>query len=251
MFLSRKLLQGETLLEEIFNAGSHGIGIFLGIAALVTLVTLSALHGSSLKIVTTAIYGSTIVLMFTASTLYHASPWPRIKAMLKVLDHISIYLLIAGSYTPIMLVSIGGDWGWSILSVVWGLALFGIVFKVFFTGRFETFSLSLYALMGWLAVVAYYPLLHSLPLAAVLWLLVGGLCYTFGIIFYVLDTRYHFSHFLWHLFVLAGCVTFLLFCSTWFISKKGKLKCRKFNNGLPSISTKLKIFCFCCWCSWG
>lgn len=204
--LPKKVNSGETILEEVFNATSHGIGALLGIAALALLVTLSALHGSPMKVVTTAIYGTTIVLMFTASTLYHAFPWPKTKSIFKVIDHSSIYLLIAGSYTPVLLVDIGGAWGWSMFGVVWGLALFGVLFKLFFTGRFEVFSLSLYGIMGWLIVIAFYPLIHSMPTAGLVWLLIGGLCYTFGIIFYVLDAKYHFAHFLWHLLVLAGCI---------------------------------------------
>lgn len=206
VFLPKKSLQGETILEEVFNATSHGIGILLGITALVLMVSLSAIEDSSLKVVSTAIYGTTIILMFTASTFYHASPWPKVKAVLQIFDHISIYLLIAGSYTPVMLVDIGGAWGWSMFGVIWGLALFGVFFKLFFTGRFEAFSLSLYGIMGWLVVIAFYPLVHSVPAAGLMWLLAGGLCYTFGIIFYVLDHKYRFAHFLWHLLVLAGVI---------------------------------------------
>ncbi len=206
MFLPRKASQGETTLEEIFNATSHGIGIFFGIMALVLLVTLSALEHSAIRVTTTAIYGSSIILMFTASTLYHAFPWPKVKSVFKVLDHSSIYLLIAGSYTPILLVNMHGPWGWSIFGVIWGLALFGILFKLFFIGQFEVFSLSLYAVMGWLVLIAVHPLFLDIPHIGLMWLLIGGLCYTFGIIFYILDARYHFAHFLWHLLVLMGCI---------------------------------------------
>lgn len=202
----KKVHPGETVLEEILNATSHGIGVLFGIAALVLLVSFSVIEDSPVKIVTTAIYGTSIILMFTASTLYHAFPWPNIKAAFKIADHSSIYLLIAGSYTPVILVNMGGAWGWSIFGVIWGLALFGILFKLFFTGRYEIFSLSLYGIMGWLIIIAFYPLIHSIPSAGLLWLLAGGLCYTFGIIFYVADTKYHFAHFLWHLLVLAGCI---------------------------------------------
>lgn len=206
MLFHRKQHHAETIIEEVFNAITHGCGIFLGIAALVILVTLSALEDSTLKVITTAVYGASIILMFTISTLYHAFPWPRAKSVLKILDHSSIYVLIAGSYTPVVLVKLGGAWGWSIFGVIWGLAIFGIAFKLFFTGRYETFSIALYAVMGWLIVVAFHPLAQDIPLGGLLWLLAGGLCYTFGVIFYVLDTRYHFSHFFWHLFVLAGCI---------------------------------------------
>lgn len=206
MVLKRKILPKETLPEEIFNALSHSLGIFLGIAALALLVTFSALDHSPIRVVCTAIYGATLILMFTASTLYHAIPHPRCKSVLKVIDHISIYLLIAGSYTPIILVDIGGAWGWSLFGIIWGLAFCGVVFKLFFTGRFELFSLSLYGIMGWLIVIALFPLIQDIPFAGLMWLLAGGLCYTIGIIFYVLDAKYHFAHLLWHILVLSGAI---------------------------------------------
>ncbi len=206
MFFRRKLHHAETALEEVFNALTHGLGMLFGIIALVIMVSLSVLHGSPLKVVTTAVYGATIVFMFTASTLYHAFPWKKTKAVFKVLDHSSIYLLIAGSYTPVVLVKMGGPWGWSMFGIIWGLTVFGIIFKLFFTGRFEVFSLALYGIMGWLIVIALDPLMASMPTGGLAWLLAGGALYTLGVIFYVLDTRYHFAHFLWHLFVLAGCI---------------------------------------------
>lgn len=206
MFFRKKIEQHETQIEEVFNAVTHGIGIIFGIVALVVLVSLSVFKGSELKITSVAIYGATIILMFVVSTLYHAITHARVKPILKMLDHISIYFLIAGTYTPVMLGDVGGGWGWSMFGVIWGLALFGTFFKLFFTGRCEIFSVVLYGVMGWLVLIALSPLVHILPLNGILWLLTGGLCYTLGIIFYVLDTRYHFSHFIWHLFVLAGCV---------------------------------------------
>ena len=205
MLFRKKKFVHETRIEEAFNASSHGIALLLGISALVIMVVFSALEGSTMRVVTSSIYGATMVLMFTVSTLYHAFAQVKIKRFFKMLDHISIYLLIAGTYTPVMLVSIGGGWGWSMFGVIWGLALVGVVFKILFTGRFEVFSLSLYGFMGWLVLVAIVPLMQHLPFVAIMWFLVGGLCYTLGIIFYVLDAKYHFSHFFWHLFVLAGC----------------------------------------------
>ncbi len=206
MVLKRKTIPEETLPEEILNALSHSLGIFLGIAALALLVTFSALNHSPIRVVCTAIYGATLILMFTASTLYHAVPHPRYKGILKVIDHISIYLLIAGSYTPIILVDIGGAWGWSLFGIIWGMAFFGVLFKLFFTGRFELFSLSLYGIMGWLIVIALFPLMKDIPFAGLMWLLAGGLCYTIGIIFYVLDDKYYFAHLLWHILVLSGAI---------------------------------------------
>lgn len=202
----KKTSAHESLLEEIFNATSHGIGILLGVAALVLLVVFSALEGSALKVTTSAIYGSAIILMFLASTFYHSFQNPKVKRFFKVIDHISIYILIAATYTPIMLVTVGGAWGWSMFGVIWGLAAFGTVFKILYTRRFEFFSLALYGVMGWLVLIALHPLLKALPLGGLIWLATGGLCYTLGIIFYVLDSKYKFSHFLWHLLVLAGCI---------------------------------------------
>lgn len=206
MFLSKKSHTHESVIEEVFNATSHGIGVLLGISGLTLLMILCAIDGSVMKIVTCAIYGSAIILMFSASTIYHALPGVRIKNFFKIIDHISIYLLIAATYTPVMLVTIRGTWGWSMFGVIWGLALFGTFFKIFFMGRFQVFSLSLYGLMGWLVLIALHPLVHSLALGGILWLVVGGLCYTLGVAFYVLDNKYKFAHFLWHLLVLAGCI---------------------------------------------
>jgi hemolysin III len=205
MFLSKKNHIGESALEEIFNATTHGIGVLLGITALTLLVVLSSIDGSLMKIVTCAIYGSAMIFMFSASTFYHALQEIRIKNIFKIIDHISIYFLIAATYTPVMLVKLGGAWGWGMFGVIWGLAAFGTVFKLSFTGRFEAFSLSLYGVMGWLVLIALHPLIHALPMGGILWLVAGGLCYSLGIIFYVLDSRYQFAHFLWHLLVLAGC----------------------------------------------
>lgn len=206
MLLSKKTEIGESIIEEVFNATAHGIGVLLGITALTLLVILCSIDGSTMKIVTCTIYGASMIFMFSASTFYHAVQGIRIKNFFKMLDHISIYFLIAATYTPVMLVKMGGEWGWSMFAVVWGLAAFGTVFKIFYIGRFETFSLSLYGVMGWLVLIALHPLLHALPAGGIIWLVAGGLCYTLGIFFYVMDSRYKFAHFLWHLLVLAGCI---------------------------------------------
>lgn len=196
----------QTYFEELFNAISHGIGALLGVAALVILTVIASMHGAALKIVSSAVYGSSLILMYSASTFYHITQRPHIKKILKVLDHSSIYILIAGSYTPFTLVVLNGSWGWSLFGVTWGLALAGVIFKLFFTGRFEWLSLTIYLLMGWMAVVAVKPLIENLPLGGLIWLVAGGLCYTLGVIFYALDGKYHLSHFIWHLFVLAGSI---------------------------------------------
>ena len=196
----------QTRLEEIFNSLSHGVGALLGIAALVILTTKASLYGTTLMVVSSAIYGASLVIMYTSSTLYHILEHPVSKKTLKIIDHSSIYLLIAGSYTPFTLVAMGGGWGWSLFGVIWGLAFSGIIFKLFFTGKLDTLSVSIYILMGWLVVIAIKPLINDIPLGGLVWLGLGGLSYTFGVIFYVYDGKYHFSHFIWHLFVLGGSI---------------------------------------------
>ena len=196
----------QTRLAEVFNASSHGLGTLLSVTALVLLVVFSAMTGEAISVVSCSIYGVSLVLLYTASTLYHAIARPKLKAVFKIMDHASIYLLIAGTYTPFMLVTLRGAWGWSIFGVIWGLALIGLVFKLFFTGRYEFVSVAMYILMGWLVVVAIRPLIDALPFAGLVWLVAGGLCYTVGVIFYAIDHRYTFAHFVWHLFVLAGSI---------------------------------------------
>lgn len=192
-----------TLAEEIANSVTHGIGLILGLAALAVLVAGSALHGTVWHVVTSAIYGSTLVLLFTASTLYHSLTDPRAKAVMKILDHSAIYLLIAGTYTPFLLVTLRGAWGWSLFGVIWGLTVIGIVFKIFFAGRFKLLSTLIYIGMGWIAVIAIHPLVHHLPRGGVFWLVAGGLFYTCGTVFYLWkNLRFH--HAVWHGFVLAG-----------------------------------------------
>lgn len=196
----------QSLLEEVFNAVSHGFGIIFGIVALILLVAKAELRESILQIVSVSVYGTTLILMYSASTLYHALPLPKAKALFRIIDHSTIYLLIAGTYTPLMLVSIGGAWGWSLFGVIWGLALIGLFYKSFFMGKWPAFSVTLYIAMGWLAIVAIKPLIADLPSAALVWLIIGGLCYTLGVIFFALDHKIKFFHALWHLFVLAGSV---------------------------------------------
>jgi len=152
-----------SLTEEIASSVTHGIGVLLAVAALSVMVVYAALRGTAWHVVSCSVYGATLVMLFAASTLYHSLPWPRAKAVLKVIDHSAIYLLIAGTYTPFLLVPLRGPWGWSLFGVVWGLALVGVVFKVFFTGRFKLFSTLVYVGMGWIVVVAIRPLCQNLP----------------------------------------------------------------------------------------
>jgi hemolysin III len=192
-------------LEEIANAITHGIGLLLSIAGFVVLLVLVALRGSAWHIVACSIYGATLICLYTASTLYHAVISPRVKRALRIFDHSAIYLLIAGTYTPFLLVSLRGPWGWSLFGVIWGLALAGVLFKFWFVERFAILSTAVYIAMGWLVVIAAKPVISHLPLTAIIWLLAGGLAYTGGVIFFAAK-RIPYSHAIWHLFVLAGSI---------------------------------------------
>jgi hemolysin III len=196
--------------EEIANSITHGIGAALGIAGLVAIVLVSALHGSAVQMVAGIVYGTSLVLMYTSSTIYHALANNRAKRVFKILDHSSIYLLIAGTYTPVTLIALRGPWGWTLFGVVWGLCVCGVVFKSLWIGRHKVASTVLYLLMGWCVVLALRPLLAALPWTGFMWLLAGGLCYTAGVAFYMSSSR--FAHSIWHLFVMAGSL-----CQYWAI----------------------------------
>lgn len=191
--------------EEIWHAITHGLGLILSIVGLTVLVAFSAIHDSTLSIVSSAIFGTTLIIMYGSSTLYHAITQTRTKQIFQQFDHASIYFLIAGSYTPISLISLGGVWGWSIFGVIWGTAIIGIFLKFSYPGRFEKLSLALYLIMGWIIVIAFNPLMETMPSGGLWLLLAGGLSYTFGIIFYVVE-RIPYNHAIWHLFVLAGSI---------------------------------------------
>jgi hemolysin III len=193
-----------TLREEIANSITHGVGIALAIAGLVFLVIYAAGSGDPWKIVSCSIYGATLVILYTSSTLYHSFQQPRLKRRLQILDHGCIYLLIAGTYTPFTLVTLRGPWGWSLFGVIWTLALCGLVFKLLFIDRFRVFSVVVYLLMGWLAVIAIKPMMERMSVPALLWIVAGGLLYTVGVLFYVGERRWRYSHAVWHVFVLGG-----------------------------------------------
>lgn len=181
---------------------THALGTALAIAALVAM--LADAGGETFRTVSAAVFGTTLVLLYLASTLYHATTCPRLKPLLQALDHACIYLLIAGSYTPLTLVALRGPWGWSLLGVVWTMALGGVLLKTLGRGKRDSaWSTALYIAMGWLAVVAFGPLVRALPPAGLAWLVAGGLCYTFGVIFFAWR-KLPFNHAVWHLFVLAG-----------------------------------------------
>jgi len=192
--------------EEISNSISHGIGTLLSISALVLLVVFSAIKGNAWHIVSTAIYGSTLIILYLSSTLYHGIRNPKIKLLFERFDHSSIYLLIAGTYTPFTLVTLRGSLGWTYFGIIWALAILGIVFKAFFLKRFTIVSTIMYILMGWIVVFAFKPLLDSLPAGGIALLIIGGVLYTVGTIFY-LYRKFKFHHLIWHLFVLGGSIT--------------------------------------------
>ena len=195
----------ETPAEEVASSITHALGGLLATAALTLLVVAAAAGGDATRVVSVSVYGATLVLMYACSTSYHLARPPRAKRVLRILDHASIYLLIAGTYTPVALVSMRGPWGWSLFGVVWSLAAIGVVLKVFFTGRMEWLSVTMYVLMGWVVLVALKPLLAGVPTAGLFWLFGGGLAYTLGVAFYAWD-HLPFNHAIWHLFVIAGSV---------------------------------------------
>ena len=190
-------------LEELANTLTHGFGLLLSIAGFVVLLVLAILRGTAWHIVACSIYGATLICLYAASTLYHAVVSPRVKRALRILDHSAIYLLIAGTYTPFLLLNLRGPWGWSLFGVVWGLAFAGILFKFWFVGHFEFLSTVVYIAMGWIVIIAAKPVLAHVPAATLQWLFGGGLFYSAGVIFYAWK-RLPYSHAVWHLFVLAG-----------------------------------------------
>lgn len=191
---------------ERFNAWTHFVGALLSVTGTIALIAMALLTGDSLKIVGASIFGATLILLYSASTLYH-SVRGHAKTILRKLDHLSIYLLIAGTYTPFCLVTLRGPWGWSMLGIVWGLALIGMVQEMKPRSDARVMSLVIYAVMGWAVMIAIRPLLDSLETAGFIWLASGGLLYTLGILFYAFDNRFRHWHGIWHLFVLGGSLS--------------------------------------------
>lgn len=191
--------------EEIANSITHGVGIVLAIAALGVMTVFAGIYGNAWHIVSVSVFGATMILLYTASTLYHSIQHPRAKRILQILDHSAIYLLIAGTYTPFTLVSLRGPWGWSLFGVIWGLAVFGVVFQLWLIRRWQAVSLGLYTAMGWAIIAAIKPLIVSLALGGIVFLILGGLAYTAGILFYCWK-KLKFHHAIWHLFVLTGSI---------------------------------------------
>jgi len=195
----------ETLGEIIANSVTHGLGALLGIAGLVVLIVHAARAGSAWHVVSFSIFGSTLMLLYFASTLYHSITNPTGKYVFKILDHAAIFLFIAGSYTPFMLTTLRGAWGWSIFGVIWGSAILGILLKCLCIGKFRKLSVALYIVMGWFCLIVFKELMTRLPPLSLIFLVLGGLSYTFGVIFYAWR-RLPYNHAVWHLFVLTGSI---------------------------------------------
>jgi hemolysin III len=203
--MANKLLaQGYSMAEEIANSVSHGIGLIFGIIGLVLLLVQAGAVGADVTAITSySLYGSSMILLFLASTLYHAIPHPAAKRWLKKIDHCAIYLLIAGTYTPFLLVGLASPLAKGLMIVIWSMALFGVIFKMAFAHRFEVMSLITYLTMGWLSLVVIYQLAQRLPVGGLTLLALGGVIYTVGVIFYACN-RIPFNHAIWHGFVLGG-----------------------------------------------
>ena len=194
-----------TLGEEIFNAVSHGVGAALAVAGCVIVVVFASFTGNAWAIVSCSIYSAMTILAFLSSTLYHSLTAPKAKAVFRVFDHNSIFLFIAGTYTPFTLVTLRGTVGWTIFCVVWGASIIGIILNSISIDRFKIFSMIAYVATGWAIIFAIFPLSVALPLPGIILLIAGGVSYTLGIIFYAMK-KIHYMHSIWHLFVLAGSI---------------------------------------------
>lgn len=196
----------QTRKEEWFNAISHGITALSAIGGLVVLIVFGAQSNKDWSLFSALFYGGSLVALYTFSSVYHAITHEKAKRIFNILDHCGIYLLIAGTYTPVLLITMGGTIGWVLFGIQWGMATVGVVLKIFYTGKYGTASTIMYALMGWIILVKINLLIELMP-APAFWLLVsGGLAYTVGIVFYSIDTRIKYTHFIWHLFVMAGSI---------------------------------------------
>jgi len=194
----------QTLGEEIANSLSHGFGFLAAVVAVPFLLLATARHGNAANLVGASVFAATMVILYFTSTLYHALPPRRAKEILRRMDHGAIYLFIAGSYTPFTLGVLQGPWGWTLFGLVWGIAAIGVTLKAIDRIAHPWVSTGLYLAMGWMALVAIVPLVERVPAAGLAWIAAGGLAYTAGVVFFALDSRVRYAHFLWHLFVIGG-----------------------------------------------
>ena len=198
-----KPFSSESLSERLFNTITHGIGSVLSIVALVLMVVYASYNSDAWSIVGVSIFGSTLILLYMSSTLYHAFSNGRVKQIFKTLDQSFIYLLIAGTYTPVLLITLRNTLGWTVFGLVWAMAIGGITHRIFFFDKLKKLSLISYIVMGWLSLIVFKSLLNAAPAELVVWLLIGGAFYTGGLIFYSWE-KLPFNHAIWHLFVLGG-----------------------------------------------
>ena len=203
---TRKNRYNQSLMEEIANSISHGLGLVLSIIGFTILIILSGHNGDPWRLTGYIIYGTSLIILYLVSTLYHGLTHSRTKAIFRRLDHSAIYLLIAGTYTPVILISLRTTWVIFLLPIIWAMALLGVYVKVYYIHRFERFSLAFYIIMGWLALIAVKPLFNSVPIESFIWIIIGGISYTSGIIFYVWK-HLPYQHTIWHIFVLLGSVS--------------------------------------------
>lgn len=189
--------------EEMTNIVSHAAGLILSVVALVLMLVRASASGDALSIVSAAIFGASLIALYAASTFYHGARDPVVRARLRINDHATIYILIAGTYTPFTLVTLNGWVGWTIFGITWGMALTGVILKLFYTGRYNLLSTLMYVFMGWIIIFAIKPLIESLPTAGMYWLFAGGIAYTTGAILYSIK-KISFNHAIFHLFVLLG-----------------------------------------------
>ena len=204
--LTQKNRYNQTLLEEIANSISHGLGLALSIVGFTVLIILASQNDDPWRLTAYIIYGISLTTLYLFSTLYHGLTHSRTKAIFRRLDHSAIYLLIAGTYTPVILISLRTTWVMFLLPVVWVMAILGVYMKVFYIHRYERLTLAFYILMGWLALIAAKPLFNSVPIESFIWIIVGGISYTTGIIFYAWR-RLPYQHTIWHMFVLLGSIS--------------------------------------------
>lgn len=200
-------------LEEKINVLSHAFGLLLSVVALVLLILKASFNGTVWHVVSFSIYGSSLIILYAASTLYHQAKTPIARKRLNVFDHASIYILIAGTYTPFALVTLNGTIGWVIFGITWGIALTGVIFKLFFTGKYDRISTIAYVLMGWIIVIAIKPLINNLSVEGISWLVAGGVAYTIGAVLYSIK-KIKYNHAIFHMFVLMG--SFCHFISIFF-----------------------------------
>lgn len=192
-------------IDEIANGLTHALGIVLSILGIVFLLIFASSHNKASYWISFSVFGASLLILYSASTLYHFISKPKLKSLLNIVDHIAIFILIAGTYTPFTLVTLEGPWGWSLFGVVWSIAVVGAILKLFFTGRYRILSTILYLLMGWIVIIALKPLIDNIATEGLILLFAGGLSYSLGVIFYLWE-KLPFNHAVWHLFVLAGSI---------------------------------------------